>query len=101
MKSKAIKQVVAKYYKVNLGSKGRQVDLVRPRQIAQYLCCKYTSLNLSQIARSFNLDHTTIIHNCRVIEQIIAKENCEIADEIINQIDEILGILRKSEDGVK
>lgn len=101
MKSMMIKKAVARYYDISLDSKCRQRELVRPRQIAQYLCRKHTKLTTPQIAKIFNLDHTTILHNVETIGRILATTNCEIADEIIRQVNDILGILKKNEDNAK
>jgi chromosomal replication initiator protein len=43
----------------------------RPRQVAMYLSYEMTPLSTGAIARLFHRDHSTVIHACRTIEQIM------------------------------
>ncbi len=82
MKGYKIKRIVGSYYDVDMDSPRRFRKLVRPRQIAQYLCRMKTSLSFMQIAELFGRDcHTTAMHSNRFIEQL-RQEDSELDDEI-------------------
>jgi hypothetical protein len=61
-----IQTAVCKHYGVKLSemlSKRRTADIVRPRQIAMFLCKKLTPHSLPQLGRRFgSRDHTTVLH---------------------------------------
>lgn len=87
-----IQRVVCRYYNVTRGdllSARRTKDVVRPRQIAMYLCRKLTLRSLPEIGRRFgNRDHTTGLHACRKMEGL-AQSNPEIAAEFA-QLEQII-----------
>ena len=70
-----IQQTVAGYYKIKMAdilSKKRSRDIVRPRQMAMYFTKEYTNMSLPQIGDRFGgRDHTTVLHACRKIENLI------------------------------
>ena len=75
MNGHQIKKLVAKYYQIDLDSKSRLPRNVVPRQIAQYLCRRYTSLSKKQIGCIFgNSDPTTILSNIRRIDSLLLKD---------------------------
>lgn len=81
-KIRDIQWAVADYYKVDatdLLSARRTWDLVRPRQVAYYLCKKLTLKSLPEIGRKFGRDHTTILYGVR----LVAKNRA--VDEKLNQ----------------
>lgn len=47
--------------------KGRARSIVRPRQVAIYLCRDLSETTLSNIGKAFNRDHTTVLHSCELI----------------------------------
>ncbi len=51
-----------------LGS-NRRAELVEARQVAMYLCRRMTDLSLSDLGKSFNRDHTTVLHAFERIEE--------------------------------
>ena len=57
-----------------LRSPGRSANLALARQIAMYLCRDLTDLSLPKIGQEFDRDHTTVIHACRKIRDLIAKD---------------------------
>jgi chromosomal replication initiator protein len=67
---------------VDLLSSRRMKNLVRPRQIAMFLCKTLTTKSLIEIGRLFGgKDHATVIHATkRVIE--LCKEDAEMARSI-------------------
>ena len=74
-----IQQTVAEYYKLRVSdllSKKRSRDIARPRQLAMYFAKECTSLSLPQIGDRFGgRDHTTVIHACRRIDELIQADD--------------------------
>lgn len=73
----AIKKLVCKEYGVlanDLISRSRQKSIVQPRQMAMYLCRKYTDSPLQAIGKSFNRYHATALHAINSIEAGMKKE---------------------------
>ena len=57
---------VCEFYQIEpleLLSNRRTGHLIRPRQVAGYLCCELTLRSLPEIGRMFRRDHTTILHS--------------------------------------
>ncbi len=48
--------------RVELVSRRRTKNIIRPRQVAMYLCTMLTPRSLPEIGRLFGRDHTTIMH---------------------------------------
>jgi chromosomal replication initiator protein len=73
-----IQAKVADYYQIRvqeLNSKKRTRSLVRPRQMAMALAKELTSHSLPEIGDAFGgRDHTTVIHACRTIHDLRAKD---------------------------
>ena len=73
-----IMETVASYYNVDLDlmlSTKRSQDIVIPRQIAMYLCCKMTNASQTSIGAMFNKNHSTVIHsNKKVDEELLTQE---------------------------
>ncbi|WP_316169144.1 helix-turn-helix domain-containing protein, partial [Bradyrhizobium sp. SZCCHNR3111] len=67
-----IQRVVCDHYRMRMSdmqSSRRMRGLVRPRQVAMYLCRILTSKSLPEIGRRFGgRDHTTILHAIKQIE---------------------------------
>ena len=66
-----ILEAVARYYQVDkeqivIGRKTK--DLVRPRQVAMYLCETLTSLSYPTIAALLNRDHSSVLHGAKMIK---------------------------------
>lgn len=80
-----IQYAVAKAYGVqmiDLTSQRRTANVVRPRQVAMYLCRVRTTQSLPEIGRRFGgRDHTTVLHACRKIEAKIAHD-VELFDRV-------------------
>ncbi|MCX7115261.1 MAG: chromosomal replication initiator protein DnaA [Gammaproteobacteria bacterium] len=70
-----IQKTVAEYYKVKVAellSKRRTRSIARPRQMAMALAKELTNHSLPEIADHFGgRDHTTVIHACRKIRELI------------------------------
>lgn len=70
-----IQQTVAEYYKIRVAdllSKKRSREIARPRQLAMAFAKEYTNLSLPQIGDRFGgRDHTTVIHACKKVGELI------------------------------
>jgi len=88
-----IKKQVCKYYGIkpaDMDSSKRTRSIAFPRQIAMYLCREMTDLSLPKIGESFsNKDHTTILHGCKKIEEILATD-----ENLSNVIDYLKDVIR-------
>ena len=75
----SIQKTVADYFKlkvVDLFSKKRTRQIVRPRQVAMWLTKNLTSQSYPSIGEAFGgRDHTTVLHAVRTIEALRAKDN--------------------------
>lgn len=71
-----IMQTVAKQLGVkvrDLQSKSRKQNIVQARQLAMYLCHKYTDLSYAQIGRAIGgRDHSTVLYGCDQVAQRIS-----------------------------
>ena len=84
-----IQRTVAEYYKIKVSdllSKRRSRSIARPRQLAMALAKELTSHSLPEIGESFGgRDHTTVIHACRKIKELIASD-LDISEDYKNLI---------------
>lgn len=73
-----IQRKVAEYFKIRLSemsSPRRARAVVRPRQIAMYICKQLTQCSLPEIGRKFGgRDHTTVMHAVRKVEELMTKD---------------------------
>ena len=80
-----IQKVVAEYFQISvedLKSKKRNSNISFPRQIAMFLCRKFTDESFPNIGIEFGgKDHSTVMHSCEKIEREI-KTNKDLADTI-------------------
>jgi chromosomal replication initiator protein len=74
-----IQKTVAEYYKVKVAdilSKRRSRSIARPRQMAMALAKELTNHSLPEIGDHFGgRDHTTVIHACRKVKELVVEEN--------------------------
>ena len=74
-----IQQTVAEYYKIRVSdllSKKRSRDIARPRQMAMYFTKELTTHSLPQIGDRFGgRDHTTVLHACRKMDELIRSDS--------------------------
>jgi chromosomal replication initiator protein len=70
-----IQQTVAEYYKIRVSdllSKKRTREVARPRQLAMSFAKEFTTLSLPQIGDRFGgRDHTTVLHACRKVDELV------------------------------
>jgi len=73
-----IQRTVAEYFKIRVAdllSKNRSRNIVRPRQLAMAIAKEYTNMSLPQIGDKFGgRDHTTVLHACRKIEELLQSD---------------------------
>ncbi len=65
-----LQRAVAEEFDLKLSdmtSRERPANVATPRQIAMYLCRRYTSRSWPDLARAFDKSHATIIHACKTI----------------------------------
>ena len=71
-----IQRTVAEYYKIKVAdllSKRRNRSVTRPRQMAMALAKELTTHSLPEIGDAFGgRDHTTVLHACRKIKELLA-----------------------------
>ena len=69
----SIQKTICDYYNIKLGdlkAKRRTKNIALPRQVAMYLCRKYTETSFPAIGFKFGgRDHSTVIHASRTIEK--------------------------------
>jgi len=74
-----VQKTVSEYYKIkvaDLFSRKRTRGIVRPRQVAMWLCREVTSHSYPEIGDAFGgRDHTTVIHAVRTIESLRSRES--------------------------
>lgn len=79
-----IQKTVADYYRIKLIdmlSKKRTRNLTRPRQIAMSLAREITTMSLPEIGGAFGgKDHSTVIHACKMIENLKMSDTTIDAD---------------------
>ncbi len=90
-----IQREVENFFKVShsdmVGPK-RSQSIVRPRQIAIYLCRQLLDLPYGDIGKKFNRDHSTAIHSATSIEERLktdrdTPEEIEVLQKIICELD--------------
>lgn len=73
-----IQKITAEYFDIRLSdmlSRKRTRNIVRPRQIAMALCKELTTHSLPEIGQAFGgRDHTTVIHACKVVQELRATD---------------------------
>ncbi len=80
-----IRHRTARFYQISvdeINSARRQIHIVRPRQVAMFLSKELTLRSFPEIGRAFgNRDHTTVLHACRKISDLI-KRDAGIASDV-------------------
>ena len=80
-----IQRTVASHFNISksdLVSQRRTRAIVRPRQIAMFLCKTMTPRSLPEIGKRFGgRDHTTVIHAVQKVEQLM-KEDRNFSDDV-------------------
>ena len=73
-----IQKSICDYFNIKIGdlkAKRRTRDIAVPRQVAMYLCRKYTSTSFPAIGYKFGgRDHSTVIHASKTVEKKIKED---------------------------
>jgi chromosomal replication initiator protein len=72
-----IGELVGGQFKVSvkdMQSKSRKKTVTTPRQIAMYLARKYTEESLVDIGKTFNRDHSTVLHSIKVVSTKLVRD---------------------------
>ena len=72
-----IQRMVSDHYGIRINdllSSRRSRSVARPRQVAMYLSKELTEHSLPEIGASFDRDHTTVMHACRKIIELIGSD---------------------------
>ena len=82
-----IQKTVAEYFKIKISdmhSKRRSRNVARPRQVAMALAKDLTQMSLPEIGEAFgNRDHTTVLHACRTIASLRARDTSLNRDYLV------------------
>jgi chromosomal replication initiator protein len=74
----SIQKTICDYYNIKMGdlkAKRRTKNIAFPRQVAMYLCRKYTETSFPTIGDKFGgRDHSTVIHASKTIEKKIKED---------------------------
>tara|TARA_R110002050_G_scaffold19522_1_gene56115 strand:- start:9 stop:395 length:387 start_codon:yes stop_codon:yes gene_type:complete len=62
---KKIREVIEKFYKIDISTKTRKLKYVYARAIYFELCYNYTKHTYSQIAKTLNMNHGTVLHSIK------------------------------------
>jgi chromosomal replication initiator protein len=88
-----VKSITAGYFNISLSeliSNKKQRIYSYPRQVAMYLCRKYTDSSFKQIGDAFgNKDHSTVIYAVNRIEKYKVRKK-EIREDL-NELEDLLG----------
>jgi chromosomal replication initiator protein len=80
----SIQELVAGQYQIEveqLVSRSRRKSICHPRQVAMYLCRKFTDESLDTIGMAFCRDHASVIHSIGVVERQ-KREKAKVRREI-------------------
>jgi chromosomal replication initiator protein len=87
-----ILQLICQYFKVSLEalqSNSRKRGVVYPRNLAMYLCRKYTDATLETIGRSLNRSHATVIYAVEAVNREMGRKGgvCNQVDFLSQQLE--------------
>jgi chromosomal replication initiator protein len=78
LQTRDVIEVVARFFRTDptaLASRSRRRDVLVPRQLAMYLCGRFTDAPVSEVARCFGRKHTSVAN----AERVIARDMLERA----------------------
>lgn len=88
-----IQRAVCRHYGVSLAvmlSPSRDAAISFPRHIAAYICRRLTKRGYPELGRRFDRDHSTILHGCRKISELV-QTDAGLASTINEIIDSLGG----------
>ena len=57
------KNIIERFYNIKLDDKSRFRKFIYARAMYYYICSKHTTYNISEIGRSLNKNHATVLHS--------------------------------------
>jgi len=84
-KKEIIISAVCNYYQIpysTLIKKCRDRDLIKARHTLCYLLRKHTALSLTQVAKLFNQDHTSVMHAIDKITGFLDIKDAEVMEAV-------------------
>ena len=87
---KKIREVIEKFYKLDISTKTRKLKYVYARAIYFELCYKYTIHTYAEIANTLNMNHGSVLHSVREFPYML-KHNKQLNSEfyMIRQLSNI------------
>lgn len=75
----------------DLQSRSRKKSIAFPRQIAMYLARKHTGESLADIGRTFNRDHSTVLHSIKVVANHLVRDHsvCAQLEILSNKVKQL------------
>jgi chromosomal replication initiator protein len=73
----AISELIAQRFRMptaDLKLRSRKMEIVIPRYIAMKIFREYGKISLVKIATHFNMDHTTVMHGIKAINDLLETE---------------------------
>ena len=73
---RVVMEVVAGFFKTRpeaLAMRSRRRDVLVPRQLAMYLCRRYTGASVAEIAAAFGREHPSVRNACKRVERRITE----------------------------
>lgn len=70
-------ELCAKEYRINISDifrRSRVRDIIEPRMIASYIMRYDLMMGVAAIGRVFGQDHTTVLHACRTVQNLMDTE---------------------------
>lgn len=80
--AQAIQEAVARHYGLDpsgLTGKSRRQEVALARQVAMYLCREVLGSSFAEIGQHFDRDHSTVMHACSKIGQLLSDNDAEVA----------------------
>ena len=68
---KKLRNVVEKYFKIDISTKTRKLEYVYARAIYFTLCYKFTNAKVVEIAKTLNMNHATILHSLKTFPYML------------------------------
>lgn len=78
-------KIVTEYFKVTrdeLMSRAKPSEIVWPRQVCQYLLFDVMKVSLNSIARTFKVQHKSIVNNVRVVKSRLETKQKPFCDQV-------------------
>ena len=82
---KKLRNVVEKYFKIDISTKTRKLEYVYARAIYFTLCYKFTNAKVVEIAKTLNMNHATILHSLKTFPYML-KHSSKLNTDYLNDL---------------